>query len=384
MISREELRDLAAVESPSGCAISFYYQPETPQDVSHRREAILVKDMIREAQRGVERKGEGNRVREGMDRILAMVDQLQGPQAKVVFACAERDTWKEFDVPARFARSQIFVNARFHLGPLAAATLLDAPVCVVLADRERFRIFDYSSGELRELEHVIDDVPRKVRTDGFKGFDAGHAERHVENEEKKHFKKLAARLQELHGSYERFVFGCRAETWPEIEEQLHSYVRQRMIGKFHVEPLLAPAEELRKQVERLVTEQARDEQEELIRETMGEARRNGRGSLGLRHVLTSLERGEVQTLLIDRGFTAKAMECTNCGHMDTRMVEKCAVCTLPTREIEDVVDALVAKALINGYGILMVQDEPVFTKAGGIGALLRFRADQNTPEKLAG
>src|SRR5258706_6090368 len=97
MISREELRDLAAVESPSGCAISFYYQPETPQDVSHRREAILVKDMIREAQRGGERKGEGNRVREGMDRILAMVDQLQGPQARVGFACAGKDTWKEID-----------------------------------------------------------------------------------------------------------------------------------------------------------------------------------------------------------------------------------------------------------------------------------------------
>src|SRR6266404_877023 len=204
MISREELRELAVVESPSGCAISFYYQPETPQDISRRREAILVKDMIREAQRGAARKGEGNRVREGMDRILAMVDQLQGPQAKVVFACAERDIWREFDVPARFERSHVFVNSRFHLGPLAIATLLDEPVCVVVADRERFRIFDYSGGELRELEHVIDDVPRKVRTDGFAGYNAGHIERYVENEQKKHFKKLAARLQEMNGSYSRF------------------------------------------------------------------------------------------------------------------------------------------------------------------------------------
>jgi hypothetical protein len=43
----------------------------------------------------------------------------------------------------------------------------------------------------------------------------------------------------------------------------------------------------------------------------------------------------------------------------------------------------VGRALTSGYEIRFIEDDPDFEKAGGIGALLRFRADQNTPEKLA-
>ena len=51
MITREEIRHLAKIDSPTGCAISFYFQPQTPQDKSHREEAILMKDLVREAAR---------------------------------------------------------------------------------------------------------------------------------------------------------------------------------------------------------------------------------------------------------------------------------------------------------------------------------------------
>jgi peptide chain release factor subunit 1 len=385
MISREELKKLAEVESPKGCAISFYYQPETPQDVSHRREALQVKELVRDAQRRFERNGVGNHVRADLERILIMAEQLQGngDRARVVFACADQDIWREWDLPANFDRTRLFVNSRFHLGPLAAAVLSEKPVCVVLADREHFRIFDYSAGELREIEHVIDDIPRKVRTDGFGGYNAGHMERHVDNEAMRHFKKLAARLQEIRGPFECFAFGIRADTWPEIEPHLHSYVKQRLIGTFVVDPVLASAEEIRSNVDRLLSEHSRAEQDGIVREAIGEAQRNGRGSLGLRHVITSLERGEVQSLLIGRNFEAKAVECKNCGHLDTRLVEKCAVCTQETRELDNVIDALVGRALTSGYEIRFIEDDPDFEKAGGIGALLRFRADQNTPEKLA-
>jgi hypothetical protein len=45
-------------------------------------------------------------------------------------------------------------------------------------------------------------------------------------------------------------------------------------------------------------------------------------------------------------------------------------------------DALIGLALRSGVEILLVNDDE-FAKSGNIGALLRFRADQNTPGKLA-
>jgi len=103
----------------------------------------------------------------------------------------------------------------------------------------------------------------------------------------------------------------------------------------------------------------------------------------LRHVLNALERQEVQTLLIGRDFKAEAVECNNCRHLDTRMVKSCAVCGQETRELSDVSDSLVDLALRNGADIQFVDNEPELEKTGRLGALLRFRADQNTAEKVA-
>ena len=57
MITRENIRELAGFESPEDDALSFYYQPSTPKDKSHREELILVKDLVRNVLRELEKNG---------------------------------------------------------------------------------------------------------------------------------------------------------------------------------------------------------------------------------------------------------------------------------------------------------------------------------------
>mgnify|MGYP006187185171 CR=1 FL=1 len=70
MITRENIRELAEFQSAEGTAISFYYQPETPQNKSHRGEAILVKDLVREALRDAETRGRNGKARADLERIV--------------------------------------------------------------------------------------------------------------------------------------------------------------------------------------------------------------------------------------------------------------------------------------------------------------------------
>ena len=123
MITREEIRQLAQAESPSGCAISFYFQPQTPKDKSHREEAILVKDLVKDAVRKAERNGNHQALRDDLQKILEMAEHLHGnhSRGKAIFACGEQGIWREMDAPARLGRSTIIVNSRFHLMPLVAA-----------------------------------------------------------------------------------------------------------------------------------------------------------------------------------------------------------------------------------------------------------------------
>src|ERR1700740_3081436 len=152
MMTREDIRELAAFQADSdGCALSFYFQPRTPQNKSHKEEAILAKDLVRQALRETEKQGSNGSARADLDRILELAGNLRGNQdrAKAVFASSSRQIWREFDLPPLLPGTQLFVNRRFHLKPLAALLGTQAKLAVVLVDRQRGRFFDLRLDELK-------------------------------------------------------------------------------------------------------------------------------------------------------------------------------------------------------------------------------------------
>lgn len=387
MISREALRRLAEFQADNESAISFYFQPGRPADKSHRDEAILIKDLVRNAQREAANKN-GRRAAPGdLDRLLALADRLDGnhSRAKAIFACESKGIWQEFDVPAEIPSTRLIVNRRFHLRPLVAIVDALPRALAMLIDRKRARLLDVWMHEAREVEDIRDDLPRRGRSDGFGGYEGGHAERHVENEAMRHVKHSIERVLERHqaGEFNRLAIGCRDDLWGEFEPQLHPYLKQAFVGRFNRDVATATAEQICNDVEALLREHAAAYQQGLVREALGQSQRDGRGAVGLRRVLEALEKGEVQALLVGPNLNAAAMECSNCGHLDTRAMPQCELCGQPMREVEDVGDALVGLALRNAAELVHVKDDPEFQRAGNVAALLRFRADQNTPAKIA-
>jgi peptide subunit release factor 1 (eRF1) len=402
MITREELRHLAQVESAAGCAVSFYFQPQTPQDKSHREEAILVKDLVREALRQVEPGRNHQVLRDDLQRILETAESLYGnhSRGKVIFACSELGIWRELDVPPRLDRSQLKVDSRFHLRPLVAAQAGSVRTCIALVNRLKARIFEMNprevspremrAGEMQEDFRQRPDLefgplPRLGRSDGYLGYEAGHRERRAENEIKNHFKLFVESLQMLlnREKFEALLIGCHDDAWPDLEPLLGNDLKRRLVGRFVVDPVGATAEEVREHTKRILEERHRAQLQGLLKETLGEAQRKGRGALGFRRVLLALERQEVQTLIVSNDFKAEASECPACHHLDTRMVRSCAICGKQTRELPDVTDALVDLALRSGADIEFCEPGAGLDKAGHVAALLRFRAEQRASDRIA-
>jgi len=388
MITREELRQLAQLDLPENSAVTFYFQPQTPQNKSHREEQIQVKDLVREALRRAEKNGNNPSVRADLKRILELAERLHGNHArgKGIFACSAKGIWREIDLPKRLKRTQLYVANRFHLRPLAAVAASAPRCCVALVDRERARLFELWLDEVREQAEIASPLPRTGRTDGFAGYDAGHNERHVENQAMKHFKNVSQRLQEMHNARgcDSFILGCRDDVWPQLEPHLHTYVKQKLLGRFGIDPAVATADQVREQAQRILEERNASEREALIREVVGSAQRNGRGKIGLRGVLEALEQGEVQTLLFGEAFYASGSECSNCGHLEASLPDVCPACGQSMRALEDVTDAVLRRALDANVGVVYIGPNPEFEKTGKIGALLRFRADQAKSGKIAG
>src|SRR5256885_6005806 len=106
----------------------------------------------------------------------------------------------------------------------------------------------------------------------FRSYDAGHNERHVENEAMRHFKEVADRLLVRFeaGHFDYLVIGCRDELWSEIYPHLHSYLRQRLVGRFSADPASATKQQILDHVERMIAEREENDRQALTREVLGE------------------------------------------------------------------------------------------------------------------
>jgi peptide subunit release factor 1 (eRF1) len=116
----------------------------------------------------------------------------------------------------------------------------------------------------------------------------------------------------------------------------------------------------------------------LVSETLSEAKSNGRGVTGLRRVLRATEQGEVETIIMSEQYAARAVECTNCGHLDSHLVPYCPVCGRATRNLDDVCEGLVPAVVKGNISLVLIPQDDALDRVGNIAAMLRFRADQNT------
>lgn len=382
-ISREQIRELAEFQDQKSCAVSFYYQPSAPRNKAHKEEMILIKDLAREAMRHLENKGERDCAREDVERIVRLSSNLRtnGTHGKAIFACAAKNIWREFDLPPELGGTQLFVDRHFHLKPLAQLLGASPLLAIVLVDKHRARIFDLRLNELTERDDLFHPLSRRGRSDGFGGYDGGHAQRRVEDEVREHFKTVASALKTLQekGAFEKWILACQDAHRPPFESQLHPYVSQALIGHFNADLGHVSHDDIRKHAQAILDDWQESRRREMMKLALNQARSNGRGVTGLRRVLRSLELGEVQALLIGEKLQGHAVECTRCGHVDAHLVSYCPVCGHATQEIVDVGEAILPWVVRRDIETFYVKDDAEFDKIGNIAALLRFRAEKVQP-----
>ena len=382
-ISREQIRELAEFQDEDSCAVSFYFQPSAPRNKAHKEVAIMIKDLAREAMRRIDNREKKDCARADIDRVVGLSSELRsnGTHGKAVFACAAKKIWREFELPATLGSTQLFVDRHFHLKPIAQMVGATPTMAVVLVDRHRARIFDLRLGELNEREDLFHPLTRRGRSDGFAGYDGGHAQRRVDDEARQHFKNVAETLKDLLEKkiFEKWILACQDAHVSMFEPQLHPYVEEALIGRFHADVARASRDEIRSQAQQIADHWQESLRKDRLRQALDQARSNGRGVTGLRRVLRSLEMGEVQTLLIGENLQAHAVECTVCGHIDAHLVSHCPACGRATQEIVDVGEAILPRLIRREVETFYVKDDAEFDKVGNIAALLRFRSEKVQP-----
>jgi peptide subunit release factor 1 (eRF1) len=389
MITRDEIRELAAFqadETKGVYALSFYFQPGPPQDRSHRREAIVAKDIAKQALKSVAARGKNGSLHADLDRILDLAMNLRGhSRGKAVFACSARNFWKEYELPPNLGATHIYLQPRFQLKPLAALLGAQPALCVAVVDRQRARFFDLRLDDLRERGAIVHLLSRNASSYGYGGYEGGHAERRVSEEALQHFKAVSDRLLAdfEKGVWERLIVGCQDANWPELASHLHPYVKRRLIGRFSDDVASVSNEDIRNHSEVLLHRWITERAAMNASKALEFAKANGRGVAGLRRVLQALEAGEVQTIFLTENYSARAVQCPYCGHIDAHLIPACVACGRATRELTDVCDAIIPTAIRRDIELFYLKEHEGLNRAGNIAALLRFRSAQRTGQIAA-
>jgi len=379
----EELKELAGFWTDKGDALSMYLQVRTPSELAHREEPIFAKQKIQQALGTLRGKSPADRA--DIQRVLETVSAMKGNggRAKVIFACHGKGLWREADVPGDFS-TRLDVGSAFTLAPLLGQQQSRRRYCIALADRNRARLLLLEAREISEHSQVLDEENEKIRTTG-----AGksvHLERQKAEKTRRHFTFLAEHLLHFyeHKDYDHLIVGCREEMWPEIEAALHPELKRILVGRFAVDPGLAPADEVKEKAQVIVDQRDREEEARLVEKTIGAATAKGLGAVGLKGVIDALEKGEVRSLLWpdgDRQSTQSASLCENCGHLEADDLRACTLCGARMRRFAHAEEALLRHTLGRSIEVRMIHRVKL-PPPDEIAALLRFRVDANVAEAM--
>lgn len=374
-IDRSLLRRLADVRPERGRVLSVFLNLDPAQfgTAPARATAItsIVNDATRRAQdcEGLEHdehewlRADVERVREALQGGDIAGD---GARAVAVYACAPEDLLEVVSL-RKPVPSRVVVERTPFVEPLLAQGDGERWV-VLLANRRSARIFQGAGRDVEETDRIEDEVHRQHDQGGWSQL---NYQRSVEKDVYDHMTHVADVLFGIYKNrgFDRLLIGGPDEILGDVERQLHRYLQERIVGRLHLDVENSGIEDVRAAVaDELERHETQREREALDRLAEGVGR-GTRGAGGLPDVLSALNDGRVETLLVAEGFSASGLRDTETGML---FAEADAPRDRRLERVDDVVEPAIEKAIEQSARVLRVSRHDDLGPLGGIGAVLRY------------
>jgi peptide chain release factor subunit 1 len=385
VITRSDLEKISQIESKHGHLLSLYLP--LFQDSSDTDYNIQLKNLLREADQRY-RDNTGNELPEEFSELFedirVYIRDNSGKYGRgiALFASPDKGIIDTRSMPDSIESSAI-VDERPNLAPLIRLVEDYAPYCLCIISRDQARIL---LGHLDSIdEHSMredDEVPGQHDQGGWS---QSRFERHIEDHVHRHFKRVAQQLFDMseNDEYEYLIIGGPEEVVAGFQDVLHQYVKDRFIGDVRL-LMEANINDVRKESLRVLDEFIKSRKREQIELVKGESQANDLGVQGLPETMKALQRGQVLSLVVDHEIRSSGIVCNECGGMSIAPGKgnTCNYCESDNiQDMDNIIPALITSAFQQGASVLVIDDEEQQQEVaplGGIGALLRFKVEEQT------
>ncbi len=300
------------------------------------------------------------RVHEGVDRSRT--------RGVAVFSSGE-DLWEVHELPVR-VKDQVVVNQSPHVRQLEAIVDNYKGFGLLLADKQRTRMFVFELSQLVDKSEAFDALPRHEDDAGDR--DRGHTDHHLEEATHQHVKRAAAVAFEAwkQHPFDHLILSAGPEIASELEADLHAYLRERIRARINI-PATSSESAIVEAVLEVEEQVEREREQETVERLKAATGANRGGVCGLEDTLTAVAEKRVDTLVVSDGFVAEGWRCGGCGRLAAKG-RTCPVCGKEMAHVDDVVEEAVEESLLQSCHVEVCVGNADLDVAGRIGALLRF------------
>jgi peptide subunit release factor 1 (eRF1) len=368
-LTEAAIRELASIKGEAAPVTSCYLDVDGRRFVRRQDLEYEVDKVLREARHRFDGDASVQSDLQRIERLVRHGIDRSHVRGLAIFACSAQGMWEVIELPVR-VHSRVVVNHVPAVGQLEAVLREHEPIGVLMADRQRARMFVFELGRLVERSELFDGNDRET--------DKGERDRGVEPTQEQ-----AARTQQ----HLRNAANVAFDVWREhkfqhlavaapdaiaadLEASLHPYLRKRLSGRLSVPvgaahgDVLAAAQVVESEVER----RREAHQVERLRAAVGAGRL---GVAGLGPVVEALGARRVETLLVSQGYVAPGWRCLGCNVLAV-MGRRCKRCGGEMAEVDDLVEETVEEALSQSCHVEICVGSADLDVLGRIGALLRY------------
>ncbi|MBD3413239.1 MAG: hypothetical protein GF421_02260 [Candidatus Aminicenantes bacterium] len=379
LINQDQIEKLAEFRSKDYFTTSFFL--DTSRDRMTKKEIQLsLKNLINRSHSRLEKRNLDDKKKESLFEDLKKIQDyctqkipFYDDYGLAIVSCHKEDFWEVFNL-VKSPRNMVIFDRNPYVRPLSAILEQYHRICALVIDKKEAKWYDIYMGEIDLMDQMETDLSKHKGETGREGFGSQSLEKHLSSLFQTHIKKASNHTFELFkkDSFDWLFVGASEEYLKELKSQFHPYLKERMKGVIKAKPSDSPDQILREALE-IKEDLKKKEQKQLVKDFESEIKRGGLAVSGIRNTIRSLNKGEVKTLLVTRGFSKPGRLCLKCRYIYFDE-EECKACKGKTIPVIDVIDEAVEAAMNLNCQVKHINPPSRLDRYGGIGAFLRFKS----------
>lgn len=378
LLSQEQIEKLSKSKSGDFLTTSFYLNTDKGR-LNKKQINLSFKNLINDGKSRIDQMDINKEKKESLNKDLDKINRFCSQQLSsynfaglAIFSSNGQDFWQVFNLPDS-PLNRIIFDQNSYVRLLSAILDEHQGICVLTLDRREAKWYEIFMGEISLLKSIVEEVPSRVKEGGWEGYESKRIERHIATHLHDYFKKASKITFELFkkNNFDWLFLGCSDEYLSDFEPLLHSYLKKKLKGRIKAKPSDSQNKVLKESLE-LEKKLKKREEDEIVLRLVSELEKGGLAASGLKETLRSLNRGEVQTLVITRNFSKQGRICPKCRFLSVDEL-RCPSCQVKTDIVVDVIDEAVEAAIDKNCQVKHIGAPSKLNRYGKIGAFLRYK-----------